>query len=197
METINSSKDANNLFDHIKQLLKSPEMFMLIVLIGSFIKIVLPDKIDVLMTNIKSEYLTFIGGVIDLIIWFLIIICSFLFVFHFASAVIHSLLNYISGKIRSGDFGFAVIMYRGNRGSHIRIILLSRWLFIMIGLLYIFNESQFISYFETISHSVIRFEMNFWFAMIGFFVSVVLIQSFWFAITSIYFKYIDIYSIKD
>lgn len=197
METIKSSKEVKNLLEHIKELMESPEMFLVIVIIGCTIKVVIPDKINVLISRIKAEYLSLIGGLIDLILIFLFIICSILFILHFLSVFAYGLSNYILQRTRMNNFRISELLYRGNRGSHIRILLVSRWLFIMIGLLFIFNDYQFYEYFNDIKNSYLNFEGSIFMSLFGMFISIVLIQCVWFSISSIYYKYIDLYSIKD
>ncbi len=201
MDSINSSKDVKNLLGHIRELYKSPELFLVIIILGCLIKIVLPMKIDILISSIKLEYLIFIGAVIDLLLVYLLIICSFLFVFHLFTVVVHALISNISensSQRRNVNRNTKTkdILFRGNRGSHIRLLLLSRWLFIMFGLLFILNDSQFYVYLNLMKSSYVKIGEDFWFSFIGAFVSVVLVQCAWFAIKSIYFKYLDLYSIE-
>lgn len=197
---INSSSGLKDLYDDIKETLKSIKVVSITTFIGVFFRVVYPEKFQTILEIIDGEMLKFMVSIIDLLFASYLLLACITMILGIIFWLLWKICDGYSNKKRlfhEEMISLLDTLQRSFYGCDIRFINLSQWVIAFFGILFVLDVDKFLTYINPLKQigNNQDFKLYEVFFMIAFII--IMLRAVVRLAKKIFYKYLYFHPLKD
>ncbi|PAB60987.1 hypothetical protein [Anaeromicrobium sediminis] len=194
---ISSSDELKNLYKDVKDALQSIEVISIVAIVGIFFKTVFPSKFQTILSIVNHDFINLIVSIADLLFASFLFLASVVFIFGIIICLLLLGMEAYCDKTNSYDEDMRMrldTIRRGFYGAKIRFLILSQWVVLFSGILYILDGDKFLEYITPLKKIVHSSDIQFHEISFMVVLSIIILEVLARMSIKIFYRYLYLYS---